>query len=386
MAAVLPQAVAVSSPRDRGAIEGRYDLWLLGTAVVLIGLGLVMVASASVAIADRQTADPLYYFWRQLFYVCAGAALAVMAVRLPVRAWQKAGPVLLLACALLLVLVLVPGVGREVNGSMRWFRLGPLSLQPSELMKVLMCVYLAGYLVRHGAELRTAFSGFIKPLGVMTGVAGLLLLEPDYGTTVVLFATVLGMLYLGGVPQVRFWGWVMAAGALMVVFVLKAPYRVQRLATFMDPWADPFDKGFQLTQALIAIGRGEWLGVGLGASVQKLFYLPEAHTDFLFAVLAEELGIAGMLVVIGLFSLLVWRGFRIAGRAERRGQMFGAYLAYGLVLVIGLQALVNIGVNLGALPTKGLTLPLMSYGGSSMVASCLALGMLLRIDRESRGG
>jgi cell division protein FtsW len=220
----------------------------------------------------------------------------------------------------------------------------------------------------------------------MTGVAGLLLLEPDYGTTVVLFATVLGMLYLGGVPQVRFWGWVMAAGALMVVFVLKAPYRVQRLATFMDPWADPFDKGFQLTQALIAIGRGEWLGVGLGASVQKLFYLPEAHTDFLFAVLAEELGIAGMLVVIGLFSLLVWRGFRIAGRAERRGQMFGAYLAYGLVLVIGLQALVNIGVNLGALPTKGLTLPLMSYGGSSMVASCLALGMLLRIDRESRGG
>ncbi len=215
-------------------------------------------------------------------------------------------------------------------------------------------------------------------------MAGLLLLEPDYGATVVLFATALGMLFLGGVPLMRFLGWMIAAGAVMAGIVLLAPYRMERLTTFIDPWADPFDSGFQLTQALIAIGRGEWTGVGLGGSVQKLFYLPEAHTDFLFAVLAEEFGFAGMALVITLFAFLVWRAFQIARRAEKKARPFSAYVAYGLGISIGLQAFINIGVNLGVLPTKGLTLPLMSYGGSSMVVSCLAVGLLLRIDHELR--
>ncbi len=387
MTAAITQAQAVpreTVSRPRGRV-GRYDAWLLGAAISLVAIGFVMVTSASVAKADRELGEPLYYFWRQGLYVTAGGLAGAVAARIPTNVWHQMGPFLLLFGMMLLGLVLVPGIGREVNGSLRWLPLGPVSLQASELVKLFTAIYLAGYLVRRREEVQESFAGFLKPMALLTIIAGLLLLEPDYGATVVLLATALGMLFLGGVPLLRFTGWVGAAGVVMAGIVLLAPYRVQRLTAFMNPWADPFDSGFQLTQALIAIGRGEWLGVGLGNSVQKLFYLPEAHTDFLFAVIAEELGLLGMVLVIGLFTLLVWRAFAIAYLAELQGRLYSAHLAQGLGLIIGLQAFINIGVNLGVLPTKGLTLPLMSYGGSSMVVSCMAVGLLLRIDRELCG-
>ncbi len=381
-AGVPLQAVPLEMATDRDSWKKRYDAWLIGSVLILVTLGLVMVASASVAIADRHLGQPFYYFQRQALFVVIGMGLGASVMKIPVKLWQRSGAMLLALGILLLLLVLVPEVGREVNGSMRWITLGPINIQPSELIKLFMSVYLGGYLVRRTEEVRGTFSGFIKPMAVLMVIAGLLLLEPDYGATVVLFATVLGMLFLGGVPLLRFSGWMAATGAVMAGIVMLAPYRVERLTAFMNPWADPFDSGFQLTQALIAVGRGEWFGVGLGGSVQKLFYLPEAHTDFLFAVLGEELGFAGMALVIGLFTFVVWRAFAIAGRAASRGLAYGAYLAYGLGLGIGIQAFINIGVNLGVLPTKGLTLPLMSYGGSSMLANCMAIGLLLRIDHE----
>ncbi len=384
MAAANAHAVPRALAKDRNAFATRYDIGLMGVTVVLLVLGLVMVASASIATADRELGRPLYYLWRQAGYVAFGVLLGLGALRTPLKVWRRMSVILLLFGVGLLVLVLFPGIGVEVNGSMRWIRLGPVNIQPSELLKLFVIIYLAGYLVRRRTEVREALSGFVKPMGVLTLLAGLLLLEPDYGATVVLFATALGMLFLGGVPLMRFVGWMFAAGGVMAGIVLLAPYRMERLTTFIDPWADPFDSGFQLTQALIAIGRGEWTGVGLGGSVQKLFYLPEAHTDFLFAVLAEEFGFAGMALVITLFAFLVWRAFQIARRAEKKARPFSAYVAYGLGISIGLQAFINIGVNLGVLPTKGLTLPLMSYGGSSMVVSCLAVGLLLRIDHELR--
>ncbi|MBP7712987.1 MAG: putative lipid II flippase FtsW [Gammaproteobacteria bacterium] len=358
----------------------------MGAFAAILTLGLVMVASASIALADRQTGQPLYYLWRQLGYTAAGVLLMALTVRIPLARWRAHGPLLLFASVVLLGLVLVPGVGREVNGSYRWIPLGPINMQPSELAKLFMILFLAGYLVRRGHEVRTRFSGFAKPMALLVGISGLLLMEPDYGATAVLFATTLGMLFLGGVPLVLFLGWVAAGLGVMVAMVLLAPYRLQRLTTFMDPWVDPFNTGFQLTQALIAVGRGQWLGVGLGGSVQKLFYLPEAHTDFLVAVLAEELGLLGLLVVVGLFAFVVLRAFQLARQAEDREDPFAAYVGYGIGLSLALQALVNVGVNLGALPTKGLTLPLMSYGGSSMLVNCLAGGLLLRLAQEQRLG
>ncbi|MCP5150555.1 MAG: putative lipid II flippase FtsW [Ectothiorhodospiraceae bacterium] len=362
----------------------RYDLAFIACAVALLALGLVMVVSASTSIAARTHGDPLYYLWRQGAFLAVGGLAGWATTRVPVAVWHRAGPLLLVASAVLLAAVLVPGVGREVNGSMRWFRVGPISVQPSELVKLAVAAYLAGYLVRRAEEVRRSFSGFLKPVTLLVIISVLLLLEPDYGATVVLFVTALGMLFLGGVPFLTFAAWAgIIAGALAVV-VVAAPYRVERLLSFLDPWADPFGSGFQLTQALIAIGRGEWLGVGLGESVQKLFYLPEAHTDFLFAVLAEELGLVGAVGVIGLFTFLVVRAMGIGRHAESVGQHYSAYLAYGLALLFGLQAFVNIGVNLGILPTKGLTLPLMSYGGSSLITNCIAVGLLVRIDHEAR--
>jgi cell division protein FtsW len=275
-------------------------------------------------------------------------------------------------------------VGREVNGSTRWLHLGLFNLQASELVKLFVIVYLAGYLVRRGEEVRTTLKGFLKPLVILAALSVLLLLEPDFGTTAVMFATALGMMFLGGVRLWQFSALLALVVAVMAGVALSSPYRLERLTTFLDPWADPFNSGFQLTQALIAIGRGEWLGVGLGGSIQKLFYLPEAHTDFLFAVLAEELGLLGVMTVIVLFTLVVWRAFVIAYRAELSGNRFAGYLAYGIGMWIGLQAFINMGVNMGALPTKGLTLPLMSYGGSSIVVMCMAVALLMRVDYETR--
>jgi cell division protein FtsW len=284
----------------------------------------------------------------------------------------------------LLLLVLVPGIGVEVNGASRWINVGLFRLQVSEPAKLLFIIYLASYLARHSEQVRVHISGFLKPLGLLTIAAVLLLLEPDFGATVVLTATVMGMIFMAGVKLTQFATMVGAGGLLLGGLAVSSPYRLERLTTFMNPWADPFDSGFQLTQSLMAIGRGEWLGVGLGSSVQKLFYLPEAHTDFVFAVLAEELGLLGVCVVIALYVLFVWRAFIVAAQAAKANHLFAASLSYGVGIWFGLQSFVNIGVNMGLLPTKGLTLPLMSYGGSSMVVMCAAAALVLRVDYETR--
>ena len=379
MSAALPVAA-----QPQRALTAGYDLWLLVAALALLGLGLVMVGSASVAIAERQAGQPYYFLLRQAAYSGMGLFFGALVLRVPMSAWERLGPVLLLFGLLLLALVLVPGVGREVNGSSRWLPIGPVNVQASELAKLFMVVFLAGYLVRRGEEVRTRFVGFLKP-GIVLGLAaGLLLLEPDFGAVAVLVATVLGMMFLGGV---RLWQFVVVLALAMVALAgvaLSSPYRLQRLTTFLNPWEDQFNTGYQLTQALIAFGRGEWFGVGLGAGVQKLFYLPEAHTDFLFAVLAEELGLFGGLAVLALFAVLIWRAFAISEAAEAAGQAFAAHLATGLALWMALQVIISVGVNTGLLPTKGLTLPLMSYGGSSLVVNCVAVALLLRIDQELR--
>jgi cell division protein FtsW len=284
----------------------------------------------------------------------------------------------------LLLLVLMPGIGREVNGSTRWMSLGIINLQVSELVKLFVVVYMAGYLVRQGDEVRTSMRGFLKPMALLAVISVLLLCEPDFGATAVIVTTALAMMFVAGVRLWQFMILMLVVLAALSVLAVTSPYRMQRLTAFLDPWADPFNSGFQLTQALIAFGRGEWLGVGLGGSVQKLFYLPEAHTDFVFAVLAEELGLLGAVSVIVMFAIVVWRAFVMARLAEQCGKFFEAYLAYGLGVWIGMQAYINIGVNMGVLPTKGLTLPLMSYGGSSIMVMCVAIALLLRIDHEVR--
>ncbi len=356
--------------------------WLFGAGGTLLLVGIVMVTSASMTIADREFGDPFHYATRQALFAVLGAAAALSALMLPLRHWQRAAPLALLGGLALLVAVLIPGLGREVNGSTRWLALGGLRAQPSEIARLCFVIWLAAYVVKHGAELRHGFRGFAKPLGVLAAAAVLLLAEPDFGATVVLAVTMLAMLFVGGV-RLRDMGVVLGIVALLLTAVaVAAPYRVARLTAFMDPWADPFDTGFQLTQSLIAIGRGEWFGVGLGQSVQKLFYLPEAHTDFVFAVLAEELGLLGVLAVIALYGVVVWRGLSLARRAAAIGHGFGAQLAIGITTWIGLQAFVNTAVTMGMLPTKGLTLPLLSAGGSSLVVVCFALGLLGRLHRE----
>lgn len=356
------------------------DHVLLGAALLLLAIGLVMVMSASVSIADRQTGDSFYYFWRQAGFVGIGLIGAYFVLQIRLMYWEHIGHWCVLFGLVLLVLVLL--VGREVNGSLRWLALGPFNLQPSELMKLFMVVYLAGYLVRRGEEVRNSVKGFLKPMALVALVGVLLLLEPDFGAAAVIMATVLGMMFLGGVRLWQFGALFSVMAAAAAVLAISSPYRVARLTSFVNPWADPFNSGFQLTQALIAFGRGEWFGVGLGGSIQKLFYLPEAHTDFLFAVLAEELGLAGGLAVLALFAILVWRAFVIGQAALAGGSRFGAYLAFGIGLWLGLQTFINVGVNMGVLPTKGLTLPLMSYGGSSIVVTCMACALLLRVSHE----
>jgi len=361
-----------------------YDGWFVTTLVVLLALGIVMVGSASMDIADKQLGQPLYYLLRQIAYLGCGTVMAMLVLRLELHHWQRAGGVLMIAAAVSLLLVLIPGIGHEVNGSFRWLSLGLFNVQPSELVKLFVIVYLSGYLVRRRDEVRASLLGFVKPMALLTVICLLLLLEPDFGAVAIIMTTAVVLMFLAGV---RLWQFVVLfglVGLLLALLAYSSPYRVARMTAFLDPWADPFASGFQLTQALIAFGRGEWLGVGLGSSIQKLFYLPEAHTDFMFAVLAEELGLIGVASVILLFVTLVLRTFIIGRRAERAGQPFGAYLAYGFGLWIGLQAFTNIGVNLGVLPTKGLTLPLMSYGGSSLVVMLVASALILRVDLEAR--
>jgi cell division protein FtsW len=361
-----------------------YDPWLVASVLALLALGLVMVFSASISIAERATGHSGHFLVRHAAAVGVGLLAMAAATRLPVRLWEAAGPWLLLVAIGLLAIVLIPGVGLRVNGSSRWLPLGFATLQPSELAKLFTVIYVAGYLVRKQEEIKSFTTGILM-IGIVVAVVGMLLLqEPDLGAVVVICTTVLAMLFLGGV---RFWHFMAVVGAGaggMTLLTIFYPYRLARVTGFLDPWADPFNSGFQLTQALIAFGRGEWFGVGLGGSIQKLFYLPAAHTDFVFAVLAEELGLAGTLGVIALFGVLVWRAFVISRHAERLGHRYAARLAQGLGVLLGVQALINMGVNMGALPTKGLTLPFVSYGGSSLLVCCIAVGLLLRVGYESR--
>jgi cell division protein FtsW len=364
-----------------------FDQGLLWTTMLLIGLGLVMVYSASIAIAEGSRAtgyQPTYYLMRHGLFIFISLAAAAAVFQVPLRWWQQAAPFLFLFGAGLLVLVLVPGVGREVNGSQRWISLYFFSLQPSELVKLFAVVYAADYTVRKAVHMDSFRKGFLPMFVVMLVVGGLLLREPDFGAFVVITVIAMGILFLGGMNWKLFAG---LFGLLLVGFVgliLASPYRLQRVVGFMDPWADPYGKGYQLSHALIAFGRGEWLGVGLGASVEKLFYLPEAHTDFLLAVIAEELGFLGVVAIIAAFTWIVARAFMIGRRAVSLDRNFAALVAQGIGLWIGVQAIINIGVNTGMLPTKGLTLPLLSFGGSALVATCCSLAVLLRIDWENR--
>jgi cell division protein FtsW len=376
-----PQAV----PRGaRRPYEDVLDYRLLATALFLLVLGLVMVTSASLSIAESKLHSPFYFVYRHVFAMGLGLSAALLAFATPMSWWQRHGTALFFFGILLLVLVLVPGLGRTANGATRWINLGPFSLQSSEYMKLFAVAYIAGYLLRRGDEVSSRLIGFIKPL-LLIGMASVLTMaQPDFGTTAVILATVLGMLFLGGVPVWQFAAMLGFVGVLLVGLVLQNPERMERVTVFLNPFDQAFGAGYQLSQALIAFGRGELFGVGLGNGIQKQFYLPEAHTDFLLAVIGEELGLAGTLLVITLFAYITWRAFAIGARAEQLGQRFASYLAHGLGLGLGLQAFINIGVNVGLLPTKGLTLPFMSYGSNSIIVACIALAMILRVDFENR--
>lgn len=361
-----------------------FDGWLVFSLAGLLGLGLVMVASSSVAVADRHVGDSLYYFWRQLAFTGIGLAAGMALFMVPLRVWSKNGFILLGAAIIILGLVFIPSLGREVNGARRWIDLGPFNLQVSELARLFLLGYLASYAVRRQSELQNTLMGLVKPTFLISVAALLMLMEPDYGATVILLTVTMIVLFMAGARLHHLALLVGGAGAVLAFSALSSPYRVRRLISFTNPWEHPYDSGFQLVQSLIAIGRGEVSGVGLGNSVQKLLYLPEMHTDFLFAILAEELGLIGSIVVVALFALFVWRGFVIATRAHQNGHRFAAFLCYGLTSWVGLQAFINIAVNMGLAPTKGLTLPLMSYGGSSLVVMALVAALMLRVDFESR--
>jgi cell division protein FtsW len=358
------------------------DPVIVAATLGLVLLGLVMVTSSSVTIAERQAGDPFMYLDRQLLSAVLGLIAAVAMLAVPVSAWERAAPLLLAAGFILIVLVLIPGIGHEVNGSRRWIRIGPVNFQPSEVARVALLAYVCAYAVRYQETLASSWQGFFKPLAVLGIAAALLLIEPDFGAAVVLLATGAIVLFLAGARWRDFLA-VTALGAFgIAALALTSNYRVRRLTAFMDPWADPYDSGFQLTQSLIAIGRGEWFGVGLGSSIQKLSYLPEAHTDFVFAVLAEELGLVGVVGVMMLFLVLVLRCLRLSRLASDAGMPFHAFMAAAFGVWLGLQAFINIGVNMGLLPTKGLTLPLLSYGRSSMLVTLAWIGVLLRINHE----
>jgi cell division protein FtsW len=366
--------------------QNRPDMVLLAVVGTLLAVGLLMVASASIAQGDRLHGNAFYFFERQILAAAMGLAAAWCMAKIPTRFLQRLGPWLAGAAILLLILVLIPGLGRTANGSTRWLNIAGFNImQVSEPVRLLLLIYVADYAVRRNDQIRGSFMGFFRPLLIVGAAAVLLLAQPDFGSAVLLIGISYTVLFLAGA---RLRDVSLTLGPVVVGFALLAkfsPYRMKRLTGFWDPWADPYGDGFQLTQSLIAIGSGEWTGLGLGGSVQKLFYLPEAHTDFIFAVIAEEFGLLGSLVMILLYVLLIWRAFVIARTAAGREQFFPAYVAFGLGVWLALQAAINLGVNMGVLPTKGLTLPLVSYGRSSLLVTLAALGLLLRIDLENRG-
>lgn len=362
--------------------ELKIDAVLLTLVLALLLGGFVILASASISISDNAAGNPFFYIQRQLLAAVIGAIAGGVCLFIPMQVWQSLSLLMLFVGLALLIVVLIPGVGYEVNGSTRWVRVGFMNLQVSEPARLCFLIYLAGYLVRRSKSLREEFTGFLRPMLVLTLACVLLLSEPDFGAAIVLLATALTMLFVAGARIRDFVVFFSTAVLAMAALAITSPYRMKRLTGFLDPWSDPFDSGFQLTQSLIAIGRGEWFGVGLGDSVQKLFYLPEAHTDFVFAVFAEEFGLLGSLILIALFLALLWRIFKLGIRAADAERFFEAYMAIGLGTWLGLQAFINVGVNMGLLPTKGLTLPLISYGRSSLIITMVCIGLLLRIHHE----
>jgi cell division protein FtsW len=360
------------------------DTALCLTVAILLAWGLVMVASASVAIGEKMVGTTMYFFIRQLAFAGIGALFGAIAFAVPMKSWEASGPILLVLAFFLLIVVLIPGVGVKVNHARRWLDFGLFRLQASEPARLAVILYLAGYIVRRQATLQNSLLGLAVPFIPLGIISLLLLLEPDFGATAILIGVSMLMLFLGGARLLYLGGLFAVVGTGMTLLVITAAYRMRRLLTFTDPWADAENSGWQLTQSLIAVGRGEWWGVGLGNSVQKLLYLPEMHTDFIFAILAEEFGLVGVTVLLALFATLVWRGFAIGANADALGERFKAYLCYGLSSWLGLQAMINMAVNMGALPTKGLTLPFISYGGSSLITVCVMLGLLLRVDHENR--
>ena len=405
----MPREAAMSASRPFGVLKVfgslrtlprnprtmlTYDVSLAWTAILLLAIGVVMVYSASIVMAESSASTGFrawYFLVRHAIFVGIGVIAAFIAFQVPMKAWQRLAPWLFIGGALLLLLVLIPGIGRSVNGSRRWLSLGFVNLQPSELMKLAVVLYAASYAVRKAAFLHaeqplkhTLVRGFAPLFFVMVAIGSLLLLEPDFGAFVVIVAIAFGILFLGGLDWRLFLGLLLLLPVGLAGILVAAPYRLQRLVAFLDPWSDPFGKGYQLSHSLIAFGRGEWTGVGLGSSVEKLLYLPEAHTDFLLAVTAEELGFAGIFVVIGLFVWLLYRTYAIGRQAARLERPFAALVAFGIGVWLGVQAFINIGVNMGVLPTKGLTLPLLSFGGSGIVANCVALAILMRADYENR--
>ncbi len=361
-----------------------YDNWLIFAVVSLAALGLLMVASASIVISDKQFHQPFYFLYRQMIGLTLGILLGGLVVQFDVQFLKKIDTYLLASVFLLLALTLLPGIGHTVNGSARWIGWGPFKIQASEVAKLGVVIYMASYLTKQYSALQLDWKAFLKPMGLLGAIAVLLLREPDFGATVVILLTTFGMMFLSGIRLQYFVVLLVGALVVMIALAISEPYRLLRLTTFLNPWANPFSSGYQLTQSLIAFGRGGWFGVGLGHSIQKLFYLPEAHTDFLFAVIGEELGFVGMIVVIGLFTFLSLRICWIGRQAQLLGRHFEGLLAYGFGLWIMMQFTISIGVNLGVLPTKGLTMPLVSYGGSSMLVNCIVIALVLRMDYENR--
>lgn len=383
-AAQAPVPALARRSRRRDRVEAPIDGWLLVVVLALLGLGMLMVTSASMPIADRTYGDPFFFVLRHGFALGLALACGLLCFAVPLAVWERGGAWFFLLATALLVLVLVPGVGRTVNGATRWIPLGVLNLQPSELVKFFAVVYLSGYLVRRQLDISTSLTGFLRPMLLIGIASALIMAQPDFGTTAVLLATVMALLFLGGVPVIHFFTlFLLVLGALIALVVME-PYRLLRITSFMDPFADPYNTGYQLSQALIAFGRGEWFGVGLGNGIQKQFYLPEAHTDFLLAVIGEEFGLLGVLLVLLAFAFLTWRAFRIGGRARALNLPFAAYVAHGFGIMLGMQAVINAGVNTGLLPTKGLPMPFLSYGSNALIASVMAVAVLLRIDYELR--
>ena len=361
-----------------------FDLTIASTAALLLLMGLIMVGSSSIEVSARIYGEPLHLFFKHSVYLIISLGLAGLVLLVPIRFWQQIDWVLLLLSFVLLIAVLVPGIGKTVNGSTRWISLGFFTVQGSEFVKLFAVVYISGYLVRRRQDVHESISGFIKPLALISLMVLLLLEQPDFGASVVIMASVMGVIFLAGVPFRHFLPLISVFLVATFVVARWQPYRIDRFTSFIDPWKHQFDEGYQLTQALIAFGRGEWFGLGLGNSIQKLFFLPEAHTDFLFSILAEEWGVLGAVTVITSFAVLVLKGLLVGRSALAQEKEFHAYLAYGIALLIGIQAAINIGVNLALLPTKGLTLPFLSYGGNSLIISCVLIAILLRVEFETR--